>query len=161
LALKGEGLITKLFLNILVILVALLSFGCDPVIEYGPKDWAKSDDGRFSKTVGLIDVEITPVGGIIGNEHLIPEVILRNRSKAPAVIESAILKANGGEYVARSFGEPSWEIVPPNETRRITLEWELGKPLYEVLKDPVELHLTLKVGNERTEIRIPMVKTFG
>lgn len=148
-------------LKILAILAALLCFACDPGIEYSPKDWKKSDDRRFSNSFGLLDVEITPVGGIIGNEHLIPEVTLHNRSKSPAVIESAILKANGAEYVARPFGEASWETVPPNETRKITVEWELGRPLYEVLKDPVELNLTIKVGGERADIKIPMVKTFG
>jgi hypothetical protein len=151
----------KSFAKILSMFVALLSFACDPGIEYSPKDWMKSDDRRFSKSFGLIDVEITPVGGIIGNEHLIPEMKLHNRAKAPAVIENAILKANGAEYVVRPFGEAGWEIVPPNETRKITLEWELGKPLYEVLKDPVELDLIIKVGNEQTEIKVPMIKTFG
>lgn len=141
--------------------VALFSLACDRAIEYRPKDWAKSAERRFSKTVGLIELEITPIGGLIGREYLMPEMTLHNRAELPAVIESAILKANGAEYVARPFGEVSWEIVPSHETRKITLEWELGKPLYEVLKDPVEIKLTIKVGNERTEIRIPMVKTFG
>ena len=152
---------TWAFLKLLAIFVALFSLACDPAIEYSPKDWAKSEERRFSKTVGLIDVEIAPVGGLIGNEHLIPEVRLHNRGTLPAVIESAILKANGAEYVARPFGEASWRTVPSNETRRITVEWELGRPLYEVLKDPVEIILTIKVGDERTEIRMPMVKTFG
>jgi hypothetical protein len=161
LVMRAERFSTKPFLKVLAIFVVLLSLACDRLIEYSPQDWAKSGQRRFSKTVGLIDVEITPLGGIIGNEHLIPEVALHNRARLPVVIEGAILKAHGVEYVARPFGEASWEIVPPNETRKITLEWELGKPLYEVLKDPVELNLTIKVGNERTEIRVPMVKTFG
>ena len=156
-----ERVSTRPFLKLLTIFVAVFSLGCDPAIEYSPKDWAKSEERKFSKTVGLLEVEITEVGGLIGLEHLIPEVTLHNRAKSPAVIESAILKANGAEYAARPFGEASWEIVPSNETRKITLEWELGRPLYEVLKDPVEINLTIKVGNERTEIRIPMVKTFG
>jgi len=157
---KVERFSARPFLKLLAMLVALFSLACDRAIEYRPKDWAKSEERRFSKTVGLIEVEITPVGGLIGKEDLIPELTLHNRAELPAVIDSAILKANGAEYVARPFGEGSWEIVPSHETRKITLEWELGKPLSEVLKDPVEINLTIKVGNERTEIRIPMVKIF-
>ena len=158
---KVEKLNTRFFLILLAIFVALFSLACDPGIEYSPKDWAKSEERKFSKKVGLIEVEIAPVGGLIGNKDLSPELTVHNRAKLPAVIESAILKANGAEYVARPFGDASWWTVPSNETRKITLEWELGRPLYEVLKDPVEINLTIKIGDERTEIRIPMVKTFG
>jgi hypothetical protein len=140
---------------------ALLSFACDSAIEYSPKDWTNSNGGRFSKSFGLIDVEITRLGGIIGKKHLLPELTLHNHSQSPAVIEHIILKANGAEYVGRPFGDADWETVPPNETRKITLEFELGKPLLEVLNGPVDLNLTIKIGNERTEINVPMVKTFG
>ena len=156
-----QKLSDKAFKVILAMFVAFLNIACDPAIRYSPRDWTKSDEHRFSKTVGLIDIQITDVGGIIGNDHLIPEVTVHNRAKSSAVIESATLKANGSEYVALPLGEAGWQIILPSETRKITLDWELGKPLYDVLKDPVEIHLIIRVGNERTELNIPMVKTFG
>jgi hypothetical protein len=148
-------------LVIVLACVAIFGWACDPGIEYSPKDWPKVEERRFQKTVGSIDITIAPVGGLIANKHLIPEITINNRGDLPVVIERAVLQANRAEYVARPFGENTWVTIQPREVRRITVEWELGKPLYEVLKDPVEMDLTIKVGDRSEEVRIPMVKTFG
>jgi hypothetical protein len=135
-------------------------FACDPGINYDPKDWA-SADYKFSKSFGQMDVEMPSLGGLIGRKWLMPEMTFRNRGKSPAVLESALLKAHGSEYPAKPFGEGEthWEPIPPGETRRLGLNWDFEQPIYEILKDPVSLTLTVKVGDERTQIDIPMIKS--
>jgi len=139
-------------------LMAILGLACDTVIEYRPRDWSKVDERKFGKTIGLIDITITEVGGMIAHKSLLPEIAINNRGDQPAVIDRAILKANGSEYMAVPFGENAWVTVPPGEMRRINVDWELGKPLGDALKDPVEINLTIKVGNRLTEVTIPMAK---
>ena len=149
------------FLRIIALVAPLLICGCDPILEYSPKQWSKSDERKFSNSFELLDVTITPLGGISGSQELLPELTIHNRANSPAVIENVVLKSNGTEYAGHPFGKKSWEPIPPNETVKNTLEWQLGKPIYQVLKDPVNLNITIKVGEQRTEISIPMSKTSG
>ncbi|HEX8177230.1 MAG TPA: hypothetical protein VF543_19230 [Pyrinomonadaceae bacterium] len=143
---------------ILILLASLLITACDRGIYYQPKDWTKEEHPWFTKSFGQLDIKITDLGGLISQDHFIPEVMIHNRVKSPIFLERAILKANGAEYSAHPFGEPSWESVPPNETRRLALYFDFGKGIYEILKDPVEMTLMLRVGDEQRDISIPMVK---
>ena len=145
---------------ILSLLAALLSSACDPGIDYSPKDWSNANEYNFIRKFGPIDLEIARVGGFIGSRSMMPAVVIHNHAKSPAVIERAILKANGLEYAAQSSGK-GWEPVPPDSARHTVLYWTFDKTIEEILKDPVEITLTIKIGDERTEIRIPMVKTLG
>jgi hypothetical protein len=95
------------------------------------------------------------------NHYLLPSLTIHNRTKSTIVVLNARLKANNSEYIAKPWGQDSWEIVSPNETSKITLIFELNKPLGMVLKDPVELNLVIKAANEINEISIPMTKKFG
>ena len=146
----------------LMSLMLLIMIACDPGIHYEPKDWTRVSQGRWSKTFGQIDVETSDLGGLIGETWLNPELSIRNRSKSLAVVESAVLKTGDAEYIA---GPPrydwgKWEVAP-GATQRLDLEWrfEEEKPIYKVLKDPVEMILKVKVGDERVEVIIPMGKS--
>lgn len=139
----------------------LLRVACDPGIGYSPKNWTKIDEHHFSKNFGLFELEINPLNGLIGSSYLMPEVTIHNHAKSSIVIMNAVLKANNFEYIASPFGQENREIIPPNQTRKITLIFELNKSLYKVLKDPVELNIKIKVENDQIELNIPMVKTFG
>jgi len=146
--------------QILIFLAALLITACDPGLHYQPKDWSRKESPWFAKSFGGLEIEITDMGGLIVNETLLPEMKIYNRAGSPATLERAILKAGGTEYVGKPSGEREkvWESVPPNETRRLTMYWKFDKPIYEILKDPVELVLMVKIGDELKEISIPMVK---
>jgi hypothetical protein len=142
-----------------ILVLALSTFGCDPGIDYVPKDWAATN-GQRTKTFGPLEIQIDRLGGLIGAKWLNPEIVIRNHGKSPAVVKSITLKANGSEYVARPFYEKQkvWETVPPNEMRKIEPAWEFDRPISAILKDPVDLILMIKIENEITEITIPMVK---
>jgi hypothetical protein len=100
------------------------------------------------------------IGGLIGETWLQPEITVTNHAKSPAVIDRAVLKANGLEHIARPFGDKKWVTISPGESKRIDITWEFDKPIYEILKDPVELDLTIELGGDDTEIKIPMTKTL-
>jgi len=140
--------------------VALLSLACDPGIHNSPKDWASAEGGRFATTVGLFDITMRRIGGLIGETWLEPEITVTNHAKLPAVIDRAVLKANGLEHIARPFGDKKWVTISPGETKKIDITWEFDKPIYEILEDPVELDLTIKLGGDDTEVKIPMTKTL-
>ena len=151
--------LTSLLIGMLVF-ATLLGGTCDPGISYSPKDWPKTDEVRFTKTFGALDITLRPIGGLIGNKDIAPEISIGNCGKLPAVVEGAILNANGVQHIARPFGDKKWVTISPGETRRIDIKWEFETYINEVLKDPVEIDLAIKVGDENTEVKIPMVKTL-
>jgi hypothetical protein len=146
-----------IYCSILLLACSLLA-ACDRGIYYQPRDWTKEDHPWFGKSFDQLDIKITQVGGLIVQDHFIPEVMIHNRAKSTIALERALLKSNGHEYSAHPFGEPNWEVVPPNATRRLALYFEFGKSIEEILRDPVELSLILNNGTGRNEISIPMVK---
>ncbi len=137
--------------RITALLILFLNSACDPGIRYEPKGWNKVSESRWSKSFGQIDVETGGLGGLIGETWLNPEISIRNRAKSQAVVERAVLKTGDAEYAAPppSYEWGKWE-VPPGGTQRLDLEWEFenDKPIYKVLKDPVEVILRVRVGAE-------------
>jgi hypothetical protein len=145
-----------------VALLSLVIFACDRGVYYQPKDWPKGEHPWFYKSFEQLDMKITDLGGLVGKDHLIPEIMIRNRTNSPVVLERVTLKAGGAEYLARPFGEQSWEAVPPDDTRRLALYFDVGKSIHEILNDPVEVVLLLNMGDSQKEIPIPMVRlTMG
>jgi hypothetical protein len=143
--------------------LALLCSACDPGISYTPKDWANANYS-YSRSFDEIDVEMPRLGGLIGHKWLIPEVSIRNRSKSAATLERVVLRANGSEYLAKPAspeGMAGWEAIPSGATRRVTLDWEFDRQIYEILKDPVALRMSFKIGSEEKVIDVPMVRTQG
>jgi hypothetical protein len=151
----------KTFLKLSIILVVICTLACDAGVCYDPKDWTKIDEHNFSKTFGLIDIEINPLSGLTGSSYIMPVITIHNRAKLPVVITGSVLKANDSEYIAKPFSKGGWEIVPSNETKKITMVFELNKSLGNTLKNSVELNITIKVGSELNEINIPMIKRYG
>ncbi|MFL6230455.1 MAG: hypothetical protein ACJ741_16915 [Pyrinomonadaceae bacterium] len=146
-----------------LIAVALLCSACDPGVSYTPKDWANANYS-YSRSFDELDVEMPRLGGLIGRKWLTPEVSIRNRGKYPATLERVVLKANGSEYPAKPAspeGVSGWEGIQPGATRRVTLDWEFDRPIYEILKDPVALRMSFKVGSEEKVIDVPMLRTQG
>ena len=151
----------KFFLKISIVLITIWTLACDAGVGYDPKDWDKIDEHNFSKTFGSIDIEINPLSGLTGQSYIMPNVTIHNRAKLPVVIMSSVLKANDLEYIAKPFNKDGWEIVPPNETKKITMVFELNKSLGNTLKNSVMLKIVIKIGNELNEINIPMIKKYG
>jgi hypothetical protein len=152
--------VTSVSLGIAVC-ATLLGGTCDPGISYSPTNWSRTDEVRFSKSFGLLDITLRPIGGLIGNKDITPEISISNRSKLPAIVEKAVLRANGLEHVAQPFGDTKWVTISSGDNRRIDIKWEFETYIDEILKDPVEIDLIIKLGDEETEVKIPMAKTFG
>jgi len=144
---------------VVVALPSMIKF--DRGVEYRPRDWESLDTGRLSRSFGALDIKLRPIGGLIGNKDISPELTITNRGNLPAIVEKAVLRAGGLEHVAQPFGDKKWVTILPGTNRGIDIKWEFDNYIDEILKDPVEIDLTIKLGDENTEIKIPMVKTPG
>ena len=151
----------KVFLFVVILTSILLSIACDPGIEYNPSGWQRKGNYNFTNNYNGFDLELRGFNGLIGGTNYILEGEIYNQEKTAKkfYVEKAILKANGKEYI----GEPSYKYeneiktIKVKEAQPFGIYWDFKKPLYEVLKDPVELNLTVKNGEQSNEISIPMV----
>jgi hypothetical protein len=155
---QKQNNLLKYFPVILFLLISIFGAACDSVIYYQPKDWTKEEHPWFTKSFGDFDIKITDIGGITIEDSIIPEITIHNRGKSTAILEGALLKAGGKEYSAHPFGNKAWEAVPSNETRRLALEIEFSKSIDKILKDPIEIILVLKIGEESKKVSIPMIE---
>jgi hypothetical protein len=151
----------RISVTIIFGLVLFIS-ACDPGIRYEPNNWSKVPKNRWSKSFGDIDIETVGLGGLIGETWLDPELTVSYRGKVPLILESAILRTGTGEYASRPPRDEwgKWAIGP-GTNQRLDVEWEFNHdlPIYKVLKDPVEMVLKFKVGNEETLITVSMNKS--
>jgi hypothetical protein len=148
-------------LSLLILAAGFIGLtACDPGISYVPKDWTVTQ--KWAKSFGKVYIEMDDIGGLIGSKIISPEIIIHNSGDSPVIIEDAILKAGGVGYTAipPRYEDHKWKPVAPGEIRKTRLYWEFSNPLYEVLKDPVELHLKLKIGTGSTNMVIPMAKRY-
>lgn len=131
----------------------------DSVIYYKPKDWVKKEYPWYTKSYEELTLKITEMGGVTLKRDLIPELIINNQGGNTVILEQAILKTGNAEFSARPFGGETWEKIPANETRRLSLEFNFNSTIEDELKDPVEIILVLENGNDVTKISIPMIKS--
>ena len=138
----------------------LLLCACDHGIRYRPKGWSSTQAHRWDHTFENIDIEMPEIGGLIGNDSLMLEIVIHNRANSMVVLESAVLKTRLSDYTARPTEyERKWEPIPSGETRSVTLVLEFSRPIRDVLKDPVELRFKFRIGNEESEFSVPMERS--
>jgi hypothetical protein len=112
--------------------------------------------------LGKVEIEVSEVGGPIGSQTLMPELIVHNDSDLTVILQSAILSTGASQYSARPTEfEGEWGSIPPKGTGRPTLVWEFKQSIDKVLIEPVELRLRFKIGDGEKEFSIPMEQTFG
>ena len=149
----------RISLSLLIGMALVLFCACDHGIGYRPRDWSSTQLNRWSSTFDKVEIEIPEIGGLIGTESLMPEIVIHNHGDSLVVLESAVLKTRLADYTARPTEyEKKWEPIPPGGKGVMTLLLEFNKPIGEVLKDPVELRLRFSTGKQETEISVPMEK---
>lgn len=147
-----------------LIMIALLTCltACDPGIGYRPRDWTQTKELRWAQTFGEIRIEMDEIGGLIGKQSLAPQITLHNRSDSVVLIEKVTLRANAIDYESKTpHAGKGWHSIPAQSTSTTYLSWQFNKPIYTILKDPVELRVRLKIGKEEIELSIPMLKSSG
>lgn len=149
----------SLSLSVVIGVALVVLCACDPGIGYRPRGWSSAQVNRWSNTFEKIEIEMPEIGGLIGTESLMPEIVIHNHGDSVVVLESAVLKTRLSDYTARPTEyEKKWEPIPPGGKSVMTVLLEFNKPIGEVLKDPVELRLKFRIGNQETELAVPMEK---
>jgi hypothetical protein len=149
----------RISLSLLIGVALVLLCACDPGIGYRPRGWSSTQLNRWSSTFHKVEIEIPEIGGLIGTESLMPEIVIHNHGDSVVILESAVLKTRLADYTARPTEyEKKWEPIPPGGKGVMTLLLEFNKPIGEVLKDPVELRLEFRIGKQKTELSVPMEK---
>jgi len=146
---------SRKYFAIVFVLVAGLLSGCDSGIHFKPKDWIPINNLQWAKTIGTAEFTVLPLGGLTGLPGTGLEMIVTNHSNQfPMVIVNAALKTRNGNYQA-----VYWDSRPfqPGETRKSNILWEFKGPLLrEVLIDPVEVSITIRMAEEQQKLVIPM-----
>lgn len=153
----------RIFLFVIILISILLSVACDPGLEYNPSGWQRKGNYNFINNYSGFDLELRGFHGLIGEKNYILEGEIYNREKTAKkfYIEKAVLKANGEEYIGEpnNRNENEIKITKPNESQHFGIYWDFKKPLYKVLKEPLELYLIVKNGDQSNEISIPMINS--
>jgi hypothetical protein len=111
--------------------------------------------------VGGVQLTMRPIGGLIGETWLHPDIEAENQTAVAVAIESAALQCGHASYPADStLGSGAKGPLAPGETRRLDLEWRFQMPIGDVLHPPVSILLTLRVGDTTQAVVIPMTRFF-
>jgi hypothetical protein len=133
----------------------LMLSACDVGHHYKPKDWTPVSDLQWKQTFGPAEIQWHNLGGLVGEKVTDIGMLITNHSDNSFVaVKSAILKTGKGEYSATKGSK----LIAPGETRVDVIFWTFKEPLIEVLVDPVEIQLTLQIGEQESLFIIPMVE---
>lgn len=141
----------------LLIGLATPCVGCDPGIHYTPRDWTRVDAAHWRTDVEGLSLTMRPMGGLVGETWLHPDIEAQNRTATPVTIENARLVCGGRSYPPDTVG---WwgprSSLAPGDSDRLDLRWSFQKPIHQVLIPPVSLSLTLRLGSATRTVLIPM-----
>ena len=154
----GGGTLRNHILGLgLLACMAITSAGCDPGVRYRPRDWTRLDADHWRSTVEGISLTMEPIGGLIGETWLEPEIEAQNHTGLTAIIEDAKLLCGQTSYEADSVGlSGTRSQISSGETKRLNLRWNFSKSIGEVLVAPVTMTITLRVGGATKAVAIPM-----
>jgi hypothetical protein len=144
---------------ILSIVLIICSSGCDAGIQYRPKDWAQVSGSLYwTKAFGPAEFTILPIGGLVGQWWTGLEMFVTNHSdEYPVSIVDAVLKTKKGDYRASWFTQSH---IQPGERRKSAILWDFKheERLSDLLIEPVEVTITIRIGEEQQTVVIPMVR---
>lgn len=147
------------FVNGLLIFLTIISviFGCDSGIKYRPKDWEPVRDSLcWTKTFGHVEITLLPIGGLTGQRVTTLEMSVMNHSDEFALaIVGAMLMTKKGPYPASFYSQ---KPLQPGEAKKVGILWEFKEPINDIFIEPIDLSITVSVGDEQKMLVIPMVK---
>jgi hypothetical protein len=151
---ESNGRIAVLFL-----LVAT-GAACHPGVFYRPGGWRHTSEYRWATTAEQLDLEMGPTGGRSGEDEAAPELTIHNASLSDAVVTGGRLVTGAGVFAsaAPSPGRENPLTIPPGETRRVTLRFEIGRRARQALVTPVTLEISFRMGSGARTVSIPMQK---
>ena len=126
------------------------------------------DAFHWHTVVGGVSLTMRPIGGLIGETWLSPDIEAKNQAAVAVTIESATLACGHVSYpvdsvrlFSRADSLARWVqdtkgFIAPGETRKLDLQWRFQEPIGDVLHAPVSLLLKLKVGDDAQAVAIPM-----
>ncbi len=138
--------------------VAALLCGCDPGVHYRPAGWSAVDEFHWKARSDGLTLVTRPIGGLIGETWLHPEIEAVNETDDSIAVSYAKLTCNGVQYTADSvgFGRPG-KSLGARDTADLWLEWNLKQSIGEVLREPVSITIALLKGGHAAEVvEVPM-----
>ena len=143
----------------LVIVLTVGSIGCDPGVHYRPRDWTQVDAAHWRTVAGGVSLTMRPIGGLIGETWLLPDIEAKNKSAVAVTIDGATLLCDRVSYPVDTVGgSGSKSVIAAGETRKLDLQWHFQRPIGDVLRPPVSILLTLRVGEDAQAVVIPMTR---
>lgn len=144
----------------IAVLLFLVGTGtaCHPGASYRPGGWRHTSEYRWATTAEQLDLEMGPIGGRGGENEVAPELTIHNASLSEAVVTGGRLVTGAGAFpsAAPSPGREKPLTIPPGETRRLTLRFEIGRRARRVLVSPVTLEVSFRTGSGAHTVSIPM-----
>jgi hypothetical protein len=124
------------------------------------------DAFHWQTVAGGVSLTMRPIGGLIGETWLSPDIQAKNQAAVAVTIEGATLTCGHASYPADSVrlfsrADSCWVqdtkgFLAPGETRKLDLQWSFQQPIGDVLRAPVSILLKLKVGDDAQVVAIPM-----
>jgi len=115
----------RISLSLLIGVALVLLCACDHGIGYRPRGWSSTQPNRWSSTFDKVEIEIPEIGGLIGTESLMPEIVIHNHGDSVVVLESAVLKTRLADYTARPTEYLSPKYKTPKRASPYFLAWKL------------------------------------
>ena len=134
------------------------ALGCDPGVNYRPKNWAPVDGYHWQATIEGVCIAMRPIGGLVGETWLDPDIVVTNGSRSVVNIEAARLQCDRTIYAAQSVGIVGRSSLLPGESGRLYARWRFDKPIGKVLKAPVSMWMALRVGADTISVPIAMTR---
>jgi len=141
--------------------LVVASVGCDPGVHYRPRDWTQVDAVHWRTDVGGVSLTMRPIGGLIGETWLDPDIEIQNLTSVAVTMVSATLGCGRASYPADTVGlSGTRDYLSPGEARKLNLHWRFQRPIGEVLHTPVSMSLELTVGNATRSVAVPMTRFY-
>lgn len=148
----------KILLLIAIIFPAVFLSGCDPGVSFVPDGWQRAGN-QFHKNYEGFDIKMEQIGGLIGQKRIIFEGVIYNRGNRVDTfqIQKAVLRTKNNEYIGeQNLANNKIEKIKPGDKQHFSVYFVLKDYLDKELKDPVELDVVVRSGNQTNEIVIPM-----
>jgi hypothetical protein len=113
-----------------VMLLSILTSGCDPGHSYSPVDTRGMPMQQWSATVNGVEFDLEGFTKLAGSDRFAFGLQITNNSSKPAVLLDAQLSTNDGGVINATlpgYGDPQFRTVAPGKSKEISLSWNLQR----------------------------------